>query len=258
MKMSRPVGIRWLTALKENPGAAGSGAAAQPGGCWLAGVYEVNALGETCAGFGVLATGTRRFAAKPDACSALGVSFDGDTLITEDPRAVGRARRLCRPDLLNGRHAPGQLAAFVHRVPHLTGAGGLMTFAASDSLRSVTAMTRELLPARDAAEARIRLLAAVEGAKAVPERDEAEQFLESYLGVAPGSPAPAAARAAVALETLTDDFRGYWSAWVGNTRIGVLHADRWAARRPARRPGCPAWFRGPRLREPNLRPADGR
>jgi hypothetical protein len=239
MRMSRPAGIRWLAAIKET----GSDAPAQPGECWLAGVYEVNALGEAWAGFDVLATGTMRFASKPDACSALGVSFDGDTLITGDPRAAARARRLCRPDLINSRHAPGQLAAFVHRAPHLTGSG-LMTFAASDSLRSITAMAQELLPARDAAEARTRLLAAVDGAKAVPERDEAEQFLEHYLGVPPGSPAPAAARAAMALETLTDDFRGYWSTWVGNTRIGLLHADCWAAR-TARRP---AWLRVPRLR----------
>jgi hypothetical protein len=209
------------------------------GECWLAGVYEVNGVGEAWAGFGVLATGTTRFAAKPDACSALGVSFGGDTLITEDPGAVRRARHLCRPDLLNSRHAPGQFAAFVHRVPHLAGSG-LMTFAASDSLRSITAMTQELLPARDADEARARLLAVIDGAKAVPERDEAEQFLQDYLGVAPDSPAPAAARAAEALGTLTDDFRGYWSTWVGNTRIGLLHADRWAAR--------PARFRRPRLR----------
>lgn len=229
--------------MKEEPGPASSSPAARPGGCWLAGIYEVNALGEAWAGFSALATGTAWFAAKPDACSALGVSFDGDTLITTDPRVVGRARRLCRPDLFSSRHDPGQVAAFVHRVPHLTGSG-LMTYAASDSVRSITAMTRELLPARDAAEARARLLAVIDGAEAVPERDAAEQFLERYLGVAPDSPAPQAARAAMELQTLTDGFRGYWSAYIGDTRIGLLHADRWAAR-PARRPRWLAWLSRP-------------
>lgn len=196
-------------------------------GLWLAGVYEVNAVGEAWLDYAVLAQGTTRFSAKAAACSALGVSFDGDTFTTTDPAAVARARRLPRVMLLNRTYGPGQLAAFVQCAPHLERAG-LMTFAARDDHRSIQAMTRALLPARNADEARIRLLAAFDGAKAAPERDAAEEFMHRHLGVPLPDVGPEAARAAEALRTLTDDFRGYWSTYVGNTHIGLLHTACWA------------------------------
>jgi hypothetical protein len=205
----------------------GTGPATGAGGPWLAGVYELNALGEAWLAYDVLARGTTQFADKAQACSPLGISFDGDTFTTTDREVVARALRLPRVELLNHTHGPGQLAVFVRAAPHLNGAG-LMTFAASDDQRSIEAMTRALLPARNADEARTRLLAAVDGAKAAPERDAAEQFLNQNLGVPLPSVDPQAARAAEALRTLTDDFRGYWSTYVGNTHIGLLHTARWA------------------------------
>jgi len=93
------------------------------------------------------------------------------------------------------------------------------------------ARPRALLPARDADEARTRLLHAIDGARAAPERDAAEQFLERHLGVPLPDVDPEAARAAETLRTLTDDFRGYWSTYVGNTHIGVLHAACWTVPR---------------------------
>lgn len=214
---------------------AGTGPATGAGGPWLAGVYELNALGEAWLGYSVLARGTTRFTDKAQACSTLGISFDGDTFTTTDPEVVARARRLPRVELLNHSHGPGQLAAFVQAAPHLRGAG-LMTFAASDDQRSIEAMTRALLTACNADEARTRLLAAVDGAKAAPERDAAEQFLHQNLGVPLPSVDPAAARAAEALGTLTDEFHGYWSTYVGNTHIGLLHTARWAT--PGTGPGA--------------------
>ena len=216
--------------MNEYHGVNSATAPAAGGEPWLAGVYEVNSVGEAWLGYEVLARGATRFSVKAEACSALGVSFDGDTFITTDPAAVARARRLPRVMLLNRTHGPGQLAAFVQRGSHLEGVG-LMTFAASDDLRSIEAMTRALLPARDADEARTRLLAAIDGANAAPERDAAEEFLERHLGVPLPDVDPQAARAAEALATLTGDFRGYWSTYVGNTHIGLLHAACWAARR---------------------------
>src|SRR5262249_15146441 len=162
------------------------------GESWLAGAYEVNAVGEAWLGYDVLAWGTTWFSAKAEACSAVGVSFEGDTFTTTDPGAVARARRPPRVMLLKRRHWAGELAAFVQRAPHLDGTG-LMTFAASDRHRSIEVMTRELLPARDASEARTRLLAAIDGAKAAPERDAAERFLQQYLGVPPPGVDPQAA-----------------------------------------------------------------
>lgn len=208
-------------------------APAAGGECWLAGAYEVNAVGEAWLGFDVLAWGATRFNAKADACSALGVSFNGDAFITTDPGAVARALRLPRVMLLNSRHGPGQLAAFVQRAAHLTGVG-LMTFTTSDDHRSIEAMTHALLPARDADEARTRLLAAIDGAKAAPEWDTAEQVLQQHFGMPLPSVDPAAARAAEALQTLTDDFCGYWSAYVGNTHIGLLHTTCWTPPRTGR------------------------
>lgn len=211
----------------------GSAVSPAQGESWLAGVYEVNAVGQAWLGYDVLAGGTTRFAAKDAACAALGVSFDGDEFTSEDPRVVTRfRRRLPKVMLLNSRHDPGQLAAFVQRAPHLNGAG-LMTFACSDSQRSVEAMTRELLPASDMDEARTRLLAVIDGASAVPERDAAEQFLE-LLGVPPESTGPAAGRAARELNGLPGEFSGYWHTYVGNATIGLLHAACWAAPRARR------------------------
>lgn len=112
-------------------------------------------------GYDVLARGATRFSGKAAACS-------GDAFTTTDPAAVARARQLPRVMLLNRRHGPGQLAVFVQRAPHLDGAS-LTTFAVSGDQRSIEAMTHALLPARDADEARTRLLAAIDGAGAAPE-----------------------------------------------------------------------------------------
>ncbi len=193
----------------------------------------MNALGGVWLGDDVLARGATRFSGKAAACSALGISFAGDAFTTTDPGAVARARQLPRVMLLNRRHGPGQLAVFVQRAPHLDGAS-LMTFAVSDDQRSIEAMTHALLPARDADEARTRLLAAIDGARAAPEWDAAEHVLHRHFGVPLPSVGGAAARAAGALRTLTDDFGGYWSAYVGNVHIGLLHAGCWATPRTGR------------------------
>ncbi len=49
---------------------------------------------------------------------------------------------------LNGRYRPGQIAMFMPCAAHLDDSR-LMTFAASDSHRSIEAMRRDLLPAKD-------------------------------------------------------------------------------------------------------------
>ncbi len=155
----------------------------------------MNALGGVWLGDDVLARGATRFSGEAAACSALGISFAGDAFTTTDPAAVARARQLPRVMLLNRRHGPGQLAVFVQRAPHLDGAS-LMTFAVSDDQRSIEAMTHALLPARDADEARTRLLAAIDGARAAPEWDAAEHVLHRHFGVPLPSVGGAASRAA--------------------------------------------------------------
>lgn len=195
-------------------------------GSWLAGVYELNAVGEAWAGFSVLTGSTMRFATKQQACTALAIAYDGDSYSSTQAAAVARARALIRPALINSVHRPGQLVLFVQHVPHLDGTG-LITYAASDSARSISAMTKALTPAPDAERARARMLEAVAVTSALPERDGVEDFLEDAFGIAPASPDPAAERAAKAIATLTDDFRGDWYTFVGNTRIGVFHAECW-------------------------------
>jgi hypothetical protein len=212
-----------------------TGASAGP---WLAGVYELNACGEAWAGFSVLTSATVRFATKQEAYSALGVAVDGDSYTSTDTAAVERARKLIRPALINSRHAPGQLVLFVLHAPHLDGTG-LMTYTASDSDRSISAMTQALTPAPDADHARARLLEAVAAANAHPERDVVENFVETHFGIAPDSTGPEAERAAQTLATLTDEFRGDWFAYVGNTRIGVFHSACWTRQPNA---GRSAWW----------------
>jgi len=207
-------------------------------GSWLAGVYELNANGEAWAGFNVLVGATVRFDTKQEACSALGVVVDGDSYSSTGAAVVERARKLIRPALINSSHAPGQLVLFVLHAPDLDGTG-LMTYAASDSDRSISSMTQALTPAPDADHARARLLDAVAAANAHPERDVVENFVETHLGIAPDSTGPEAEQAAQTLATLTDEFRGDWFAYVGNTRIGVFHSDCWARQANS---GRSAWW----------------
>lgn len=195
-------------------------------GSWLAGVYERNGVGEAWAGFDVLTAATIRFATKHEASSALGIVVDDDSYTSTDTATLARACELIQPALINSRHVPGQLVLFVLYAPHL-GCTGLMTYAASDSDRSISTMTQALTPAPDADQARARLLDAVTAASAHPERDDVEKIFATHFGIAPDSPLPEAERAARALATLTDEFRGHWSAYIGNTRIGVLHTDCW-------------------------------
>jgi len=195
---------------------------------WLAGIYEKNFDHEAWLGWSVLGRGTTRFPSKDAAGAALRIRFDGDSLVTADPETVQRARAgLAREELLNSRHRPGSLSLFVRHAPHLDGAG-LMTFILSDSMRSVEVMIGALVPASDAGEARTRLVAAAAQAAANPERDAAEDFMEKAFGMTPHPAGPQADRAVAALETLTDDFRGFWDTYVGNTCIGVVHSDCWA------------------------------
>lgn len=195
---------------------------------WLAGIYEKNYCHEAWLGWSVLGRGTTRFPSKDAACAALRVRFDGESLVTADPSTVQRARAgLAREELLNSRHRPGSLCLFVRHAPHLDGAR-LMTFTLSDNKRSVEAMVGALAPASDAGEARARLVIAATQAAANPERDAAEDFMEKAFGITPHPAGPEADRAIKALETLTDDFRGFWDTYIGNTRIGVLHSDCWA------------------------------
>jgi hypothetical protein len=210
-------------------------------GSWLAGVYKLNYYREAWLGYSVLAHGTTRFASKEEACAALGVSFDGDALSSTYPAVLAGARKLPHQELLNTRHKPGQLAAFIQHAPHLDGTG-LMTFALSDGQRSIAEMTRALLPASSAAEARTRITAAVEGAAAAPEYGDDEIFMQDVFGIALREPRGQAARALQDLQHLPDDFRGYWSTYVASTRIGVIHAACWNPRRSAR-PSVPDLIR---------------
>lgn len=203
---------------------------ATEGGSWLAGVYEPNYYSEVWLGYSVLGQGTTRFATREQACGALGVTFDGEALITTDVAAVVRARKLPHQELLNRSHKPGKLAAFIQHAPHLDGTG-LMTFALSDHQRSISAMTRALQPARDAAEARISLIAAITRAFAAPEYDEDEIFMRDVFGISPPDPGARADRAMQAVQDLTDDFRGYWDTYIASTHIGVIHASRWSPQR---------------------------
>jgi len=80
--------------VRECHDVSGGAEPAAGGESWLAGAYEVNAVGEAWLGYDVLAWGTTWFSGKAEACSALGVSFEGTRSLPRIP-VLWRGRGGC-------------------------------------------------------------------------------------------------------------------------------------------------------------------